>query len=73
MISTQAVRHQNYDMLCGAIADDSGKFQPTLVITKNVWPTRPRTIAVARGVYADQAHAIQAAHAQGLAWIANYG
>jgi len=73
MNSTQALTHQNYDMLCGAMPDDSGRFQPTLVITKNVWPTRARTIAVERGVYDDQAHAIQAAHAQGLAWIANYG
>lgn len=73
MTLTQAIRLQDYDLLCGATPNDSGQFKPTLVITKNVWPSRPRTIAIQRGAFANQEGAIQAAHAQGLEWIANYG
>lgn len=73
MTLTQAIRQQDYELLCGATLDSGGKFRPTLVITKNAWPSRPRTIAVERGSFESQEGAIQAAHAQGLAWIANYG
>ena len=67
------MRHQGYELLCGAAPDDRGRFRATLVITRDVWPTRPRTIAVAQDAYLDPDDAIQAAQAQGLAWIANYG
>ncbi|MDE1947099.1 MAG: hypothetical protein KGL43_14270 [Burkholderiales bacterium] len=73
MMATQVFKHHEYDMQCGAQAVDGGKFQPTLVISKNVWPTRPRTIAVRRGNFLTQEVAIASAQAQGLEWIAEYG
>ena len=73
MIPTQAIRLQNYELVCGASPDDSGRFNPTLVISKNVWPSRPRTIALQREAFSSPESAIQAAHAQGLAWVANWG
>ncbi len=70
---SKTFRHENYELLCGAQAVDGAKFAPTLVIAKQVWPTRPRVIAVHRGDYADAEGAIDAAHGQGIEWIANYG
>ena len=66
-------RHQNYELICSAKAVDSGKFTPTLIVSKQVWPTRPREIAVERGDYATADAAIDAAHNQGIAWILHYG
>ena len=73
MATSKIFRHENYELLCGAQAVDGGKFAPTLVIAKQVWPTRPRVIAVSRGDYANAEGAIDAAHGQGIEWIADYG
>jgi hypothetical protein len=70
---TRIFKHQNYELLCGARAVDSGKFAPSLVVSKQVWPTRPREIAVQRGDYSTLETAIDAAYAQGIEWISNYG
>jgi hypothetical protein len=73
-MTTHKVFHfKNYELLCGAKVIDNGKFEPTLVISSNTWPSRPRTIAVQRGDCATEAAAIESAHAQGLEWIANFG
>jgi hypothetical protein len=73
MDATKTFRHQGYDLLCRAKAVDSGKFAPALVVCKQVWPTRPRVIAVQRGDYLTEESAIDAAHTQGVEWILNYG
>jgi hypothetical protein len=44
-----------------------------LTVCKQVWPTRPREIAVPRGDYLSAQSAIDAAHAQGIEWIRDYG
>lgn len=61
------------DLLCSARAVDAGKFAPALVVCKQVWPTRPRVIAMQRGDYLTEETAIDAAHTQGVEWILNYG
>ena len=73
MDATKTFRHQNYEFLCGARAVDRGRFAPTLYITKHVWPSRPRQIALARGDFASEQNAIDAAYNQGLEWVRNYG
>jgi len=52
---------------------DAGRFAPNLIVSKQVWPTRPREIAVPRGQYTSPDTAIDAAYSEGLAWIRNYG
>ena len=71
--ATKIFRHQNYELICSAKAVDSGRFTPILTVSKQVWPTRPREIAVERGDYQSEEAAIDAAHTQGIAWISNYG
>lgn len=73
MGATKTFRHQDYELLCGARAVDGGKFAPSLIVCKQVWPTRPREIAVQRGDYLTEDVAIDAAHTQGIEWIRNYG
>lgn len=73
MDDSRVFRHQNYELRCGASADDSGGFVPAVVVTKQVWPTRPRVVAVRRGNYPTVQIAIEAARMQGIEWIANYG
>ena len=51
MEATRIVRHQAYELTCSAKAVDGGKFAPTLVLCKQVWPRRPRVIDVPRGDY----------------------
>jgi hypothetical protein len=55
------------------VASAKGGFEPALVICRQAWPKRPRTIAVERGPYASADSAIESAHAQGIEWVANYG
>jgi hypothetical protein len=43
------------------------------VISKDAWPSRPRTIDVRRGGHLSAELAIEAARAQGVEWVANYG
>jgi len=73
MGATRTFRHENYELLCSATAVDGGKFMPAVVVSKQVWPTRPRVIAMPRGDCPSEETAIDAARAQGIEWIANYG
>lgn len=73
MDTTKTFRHHGYDLLCCAKVVDSGKFVPELIVCKQVWPTRPRVIAVQRGNHLTEETAIDAAHTQGVAWVQNYG
>lgn len=73
MGATKVYRHENYELHCSASAADSGKFVPAVVVTKQVWPTRPRNIAVRSGSYPTEDAAIEAARIQGIEWIVNYG
>jgi hypothetical protein len=73
MGATKVFRHENYELHCSASAADSGKFVPIVVVTKQVWPTRPRNIAVSRDQYLSEETAIEAARTQGVEWIASYG
>ncbi len=73
MDANRIFRHQGYELTCGARPLDAGKFAPELIVCKQVWPTRPRVIAVQRGDHLTQETAIEAAYAQGIEWILNYG
>ncbi|HRI19232.1 MAG TPA: hypothetical protein PL196_11980 [Burkholderiaceae bacterium] len=73
MDSSRTYRHQGYDLLCAAKPVDAGRYAPELVVCKQAWPTRPRVIAVQRGDHLTEETAIEAAHAQGIEWILNYG
>ncbi len=73
MIATQIFRVKDYDLACSAKVSDSGKFEPALIISKNGWPSRPRTIDVRRGGYLTAEDAIESARVQGIEWVANYG
>jgi hypothetical protein len=73
MGTTKIFRHRDYELQCSAKASDKGKFTPSLIVCKQVWPTRPREIAVPRGDYGTEDTAIDAAYAQGIEWITNYG
>ncbi len=66
-------QHKGYELRCGARALDSGSFMPTLVVSKHLWPSRPRTIAVDSEGCLNIDEAIASAHAQGLAWVRDYG
>jgi hypothetical protein len=73
MIETHVFQVKNYTLTCSARATDKGRFEPTLVISKQVWPSRPRTIDVVRGAHPSVEVAIESARAQGVEWIANFG
>ena len=73
MIETQTFRFRDYELTCGAQASDNGRFEPALVISKHIWPSRPRTIAVRRGAHPTAEVAIESARAQGVEWMANFG
>ncbi len=66
-------RHGDYDLQCTAQADDRGLFVPNVVVCKHHWPRRPRIIAVPRGDYLSEATALDAARAQAIEWVVNYG
>jgi hypothetical protein len=73
MDKSRVFRWQNYEMLCSAKDAGVGRFAPSVVISKLAWPSRPREIAVARGNYTSEETAIDAAHAEGVRWIRDYG
>jgi hypothetical protein len=73
MIASRVFRHQNYELVCSANAVGGGKFTPALVISKQVWPNRPRVIAMQRRNFLTEETAIDAAFAQGVEWVRNYG
>lgn len=73
MAATQTFRVADYELVCSAQARDNGLFEPALVISKMVWPSRPRTIALRRDPLPTEEVAIQSAYAQGVEWIQNFG
>ena len=73
MDSPTIFQHQGYELRCGARALDSGSFMPTLVVSKHLWPSRPRTIAMNGEAHPNVEQAIAAAHVQGLAWVRDFG
>jgi len=73
MTATQVFRLKDYELTCSATVGDSGKFEPALVITRYIWPSRPRTIAMRRGAHPSADMAIESAHAQGIEWVTNFG
>ncbi len=73
METTRVFQWQNYELQCTARAVDDGRFAPSLVVSKQVWPSRPRQIDVPRGAHLSEETAIDAAYSQGLAWIRDYG
>lgn len=73
MGASRVFRHENYELLCSAIGVDDGGFVPAVVVSKQVWPSRPRVVAVRRTNYATEETALEAARAQGIEWIVNYG
>ena len=73
MQTTRIVHHREYELTCSASALDSGKFVPGLVVCKQIWPTRPRTIEMLRGDFLTEETALDAAQSQGVAWIRDYG
>jgi len=73
MTATKTFRHQDYELICSAKVIDSGKFVPTLIVSKQVWPTRPRVIAVQKADYESEEVAIDAAYSQGIEWVQNFG
>ena len=42
MDTTRVFKWQNYELLCSAKPVDAGRFAPNLIVSKQVWPTRPR-------------------------------
>jgi len=68
-----SVQYRGYELRCHARAVDGGRFVPTLVVSKQIWPTRPRAIDVPRGDYGTLQAAIEAAHAKGIEWVQHYG
>jgi len=73
MGTPKSFQHENYELLCSATALDNGKFAPALVIARQSWPKRPRTIDVRCDACLTEEDAIDAAYAQGVDWILNYG
>ena len=73
MDASRTFRHLEYALVCSAKPANNGQFSPALVVVKQVWPTRPRVIAMQRGDYPTQETAIDAAYTQGVEWVLNYG
>jgi hypothetical protein len=73
MMEMQTFRSERYDLVCSAQVCDNGTYRAVLVISRNIWPSRPRTIAVRAEHHSTADVAIESAHAQGLEWVKNYG
>jgi hypothetical protein len=71
--ATRTLRHKDYEVVCTATAIDGGKFVPSIIVSRQIWPSRPRNIAIARGDYSSEESALDAAQAQGIEWVVNYG
>jgi len=67
------IQYRGYELGWHSRAVDGGRFVPTLVVSKQIWPTRPRAIDVPPGDYKTLQTAIDAAHAKGVEWVQNYG
>jgi hypothetical protein len=73
MANTKIIRHHDYELQCSTRALDNGRFAPLLVICKQSWPRRPRTIAVQQEDCPTEDLALLSAHRQGVEWVSNYG
>lgn len=73
MGAVKIFQHKDYELHCSAKSLDGGKFVPTAVASKRVWPTRPRDIAMRSGEFLTEDDAIEAAHGQAVEWVQNYG
>ncbi|HEY0856274.1 MAG TPA: hypothetical protein VGE16_04420 [Albitalea sp.] len=73
MGASKTFHHADYELICSAQALDNGKFAPSLVVSRQRWPTRPRTISVSSEACLTEEEAIDVAHAQGVDWVQNYG
>ncbi len=73
MDMTRVFKWENWELLCSAKPAEAGRFVPSLTISKQVWPSRPREIAVPRGQHTSSDTAIDAAYSSGVEWIRNYG
>ncbi len=73
MGATKVFRHENYELHCSASVIGNGEFLPAVVVIKQIWPTRPRNIAVRSDRYLTEEIAIEAARTQGIEWIVSYG
>ena len=73
MDASKTFRYGQYDLLCSAKGVDNGKFRSVVVVSGQVWPKRPREIAVRRDNHATAETAIDAAYTQGVEWILNHG
>lgn len=73
MSACKIFRHEAYELHCSAVAVGSARFAPAVVVYKQVWPTRPRNIAMSRSDCSTEEIAIEAARTQGIEWIRNYG
>lgn len=63
----------HYKLTCSAQACDNGLYRAALVVSKVAWPGRPRTIAMRHDHHPTAQTAIDAAHAQGLEWVRDFG
>lgn len=73
MGTSKTFQHADYELICSAQALDNGKFAPALVVSRQRWPRRPRTISVRSEACLTEDEAIGIAHAQGIDWVQNYG
>ena len=73
MIETQTIQLKDCELTCSAQATDNARFKPMLVVSRKIWPGRPRTIAVRRGGHPSAEVAIEAARTQGFEWVTNFG
>ena len=73
MDAVRIVRRQAYELVCSAKPVDGGKFAPSLVVSKQLWPRRPRVIDVPRGNHLTEEVAMDAAENQGVEWVRNFG
>ncbi|CAG1013516.1 hypothetical protein BURC_00449 [Burkholderiaceae bacterium] len=73
MGASKTFHHADYELICSAQALDNGKYAPALVVCKQHWPKRPRTISVRSEACLTEEAAMDVAHAQGVDWIQNYG
>jgi hypothetical protein len=73
MSIVESFRLEDYTLHCSASVVDNGGYMPMLMVASNAWPSRPRNIAVKGRDFLTEADARASAHAQGLAWIADFG
>ena len=73
MAAAKVVRHKDYALHCESKTLDNGRFVPLLSVVRQVWPSRPKEIAVPRDDYATEEEAVEAAHRAGIEWVKNYG